>query len=79
MSIAIDSFHGLQWKGAVESLSPATGAEYSVLPPQNATGNWIKVVQRVPIRISLQPDHAEKMLRAGMSAVVEIDTHSSTQ
>jgi membrane fusion protein (multidrug efflux system) len=74
VNITIDSYPGVHWKGAVESLSPATGAEYSVLPPQNATGNWIKVVQRVPIRISVQPEHNDRMLRAGMSAVVEIDT-----
>jgi membrane fusion protein (multidrug efflux system) len=77
VSIAIDSYPGMHWEGVVESLSPATGAEYSVLPPQNATGNWIKVVQRVPIRISLQPDHRDKILRAGMSVVVEIDTRRS--
>jgi membrane fusion protein (multidrug efflux system) len=76
VSIAIDSYPGVKWEGQVESLSPATGAEYSVLPPQNATGNWIKVVQRVPIRISLKQDHSDRMLRAGMSAVVEIDTRS---
>ena len=75
--IAIDSYPGMHWEGAVESLSPATGAEYSVLPPQNATGNWIKVVQRVPIRISVKPEHEDRVLRAGMSAVVEIDTRPS--
>lgn len=79
VSVAIDTYPDLRWQGAVESLSPATGAEYSVLPPQNATGNWIKVVQRVPVRIRLQPAHPDRVLRAGMSAVVEIDTHADAR
>ena len=61
----------------IESLGAATGAEFSVLPPQNATGNWIKVVQRVPIRIRLKPNEQEHVLRAGMSATVEIDTRAN--
>jgi len=75
--ITIDAYPGLSWEGHVESLSPASGAEYSVLPPQNATGNWIKVVQRIPVRIRLHPHEAGPVLRAGMSAVVKIDTHQS--
>jgi hypothetical protein len=43
------------WKGVVESISPATGAEFAILPPQNASGNWVKVVQRLPVRIRLEP------------------------
>ncbi|MCY1451781.1 Multidrug export protein EmrA [compost metagenome] len=58
----------------MESLSPATGSEFSVLPAQNATGNWVKVAQRVPVRIHLQPGADLPRLRAGLSAVVEIDT-----
>jgi membrane fusion protein (multidrug efflux system) len=77
VDITIDSYPDLHWKGIVESLSAATGAEFSLLPAQNATGNWIKVVQRVPIRIKLQPNPANPVLRAGMSANVQIDTHSS--
>jgi membrane fusion protein, multidrug efflux system len=49
-----------------------------LLPPQNATGNWIKVVQRVPIRIKLQRNHQDPVLRAGMSANIQIDTRSSS-
>ncbi len=74
VDITIDAFPDRHWKGAVESLNAATGAEYSILPPQNATGNWIKVVQRVPIRISLHPNEADPVLRAGMSARIKIDT-----
>ncbi|MEZ5504380.1 MAG: HlyD family secretion protein [Halioglobus sp.] len=77
VDITIDAFPDLRWKGTVKSVSAATGAEYSVLPPQNATGNWIKVVQRVPVRIALQVNEASPPLRAGMSANVEIDTRSS--
>ncbi len=77
VDITIDAYPDIHWKGTVESLSAATGAEFSVLPPQNATGNWIKVVQRVPIRINLQPNQADPVLRAGMSAYVQIDTGSS--
>jgi membrane fusion protein (multidrug efflux system) len=81
VDITIDAYPGHQWRGNVESFSAATGAEYSVLPPQNATGNWIKVVQRVPVRIKLQmqqAQHSEQALRAGMSADVEIDTRAPT-
>lgn len=77
VDITIDSYPDIHWQGRVESLGAATGAEYSVLPPQNATGNWIKVVQRVPIRIRLQSNPQDRVLRAGMSANVEIDTHAS--
>jgi membrane fusion protein (multidrug efflux system) len=58
----------------VESLSPATGAEFAVLPPQNATGNWVKVVQRLPVKLRLAPQAGEPTLRAGMTATVRIDT-----
>jgi membrane fusion protein (multidrug efflux system) len=58
----------------VESISPATGAEFSLLPPQNATGNWVKVVQRVPVKLLIQPKEGTPPLRAGISVVVEIDT-----
>ncbi len=74
VDITVDAYPGLHWKGAVESLNAATGAEYSILPPQNATGNWIKVVQRVPIRIKLEQNPADPILRAGMSAYIKIDT-----
>ena len=70
----VDAYPGVDWKGVVARISPATGSEFMVLPPQNATGNWIKVVQRVPVRIEfdLAPGHPE--LRAGMTATVSVDT-----
>lgn len=78
VDITIDAFPDRSWKGTVQSFSAATGAEYSLLPPQNATGNWVKVVQRLPIRIKLLPNQEDPVLRAGMSAYVEIDTRTSS-
>jgi len=72
--IHIDTYPGITWRGIVDSLSPATGAEFSVLPAQNATGNWVKIAQRVPIRIKLDPGVRHSQLRAGLSATVDIDT-----
>lgn len=74
VAIEIDAYPGHRWRGTVASLSAGTGAEFSLLPAQNATGNWVKVVQRVPVRIAVRPDPRGPVLRAGMSAVVEIDT-----
>jgi len=58
----------------VESISPATGAEFAILPAQNASGNWVKVVQRLPVRLRLLERPGEPPLRAGMTAYVSIDT-----
>ena len=74
-----DTFSKNIWNGKVESISPATGAEFSILPPQNSSGNWVKVVQRVPVRISIgkmveESNQADKELRMGMSVSVKIDT-----
>ena len=74
VSIHIDTYPDVKWKGTVDSLSPATGAEFSVIPAQNATGNWVKIAQRVPVRIRLELTPDQPILRAGLSAVVEIDT-----
>ena len=59
------------------AVSPGTGAQFSILPPQNATGNWVKVVQRVPVRIAFDKDEDTRLLRSGMSVNVDIDTHHS--
>ncbi len=72
--VTIDAYPGREWQATVTSLSPATGTEFSVLPAQNATGNWVKVVQRVPIRLAVQMPADAPPLRTGMSATVEIDT-----
>lgn len=74
VSVHIDTYPDRAWKGRVQSLSPATGAEFSVIPPQNATGNWVKIAQRVPVRIAIDMPADAPVLRAGLSAVVEIDT-----
>jgi membrane fusion protein (multidrug efflux system) len=62
------------WDAVVESISPATGAEFAILPPQNASGNWVKVVQRIPVRLEILAHPGQPPLRAGMSATIEIDT-----
>jgi membrane fusion protein (multidrug efflux system) len=72
--IYVDTFPGHVFHGKVVAVSPGTGAQFAILPPQNASGNWVKVVQRVPVRIELDRDQSTSKLRAGMSATVEIDT-----
>ena len=74
VSVEIDSYPGRQWRGTVQSISQATGAEFSVLPPQNASGNWVKITQRIPLRIAIEPRTNDPPLRAGMTATVAIDT-----
>jgi membrane fusion protein (multidrug efflux system) len=74
VDITVDAYPGRIWKGKVESISPASGAEFSILPPQNASGNWVKVVQRIPVRISLEQKEGYPTLASGMSVVVDIDT-----
>jgi membrane fusion protein, multidrug efflux system len=77
VSMEVDTFPGRIFRGAVTSVSPGTGAQFAILPPQNASGNWVKVVQRVPVRIVFAPDQDTKYLRSGMSVTVEIDTGRS--
>jgi len=72
--VKVDTYPGREWQGTVESVSPATGAQFSVLPPQNATGNWVKIVQRIPVRVALEVGPQDPQLIAGMSAEVTIDT-----
>jgi membrane fusion protein (multidrug efflux system) len=76
-TLEVDSFPNHTFTGTVVSVSPGTGAQFSILPPENATGNWVKVVQRVPVRIAFDKDEDTHLLRAGMSVVVSIDTHHS--
>lgn len=73
-TITVDAYPTAEWKARVSSIAPATGAEFSILPPQNATGNWVKVVQRVPVRLEILENGNGPELRAGMSVVVTIDT-----
>jgi membrane fusion protein (multidrug efflux system) len=74
VDVVVDSYPNQVFKGTVTSLSPGTGAQFAILPPQNASGNWVKVVQRVPLRITLDGNQDTRNLRAGMSANVWIDT-----
>jgi membrane fusion protein (multidrug efflux system) len=74
VSITVDAFPDRAWTGKVAAISPGTGAQFSILPPQNAAGNWIKIVQRVPMRIEFASGQDLRRLRAGMSTTVEIDT-----
>ena len=77
--VEVDAFPGEEFSGVVESLSPASGAEFSLLPPDNATGNFTKIVQRVPVKIILDRDHPLlDRLRPGMSVIASIDTRSSS-
>ena len=74
VAISVDAFPARRWAGVVGAISPGTGAQFSILPPQNAAGNWIKIVQRVPVRIEFAPGQDLRRLRSGMSALIEIDT-----
>jgi membrane fusion protein (multidrug efflux system) len=75
VAVSVDMFPGLRFRGHVDSLAPASGQEFALLPPDNATGNFTKVVQRIPVKIVLDPIHAPaNVLRAGMSVVTTIDT-----
>lgn len=80
VSIRADILPGREFHGRIESLAPATGAQFSVLPPENATGNFTKIVQRVPVRVRLDPgDSAFGALRPGLSVVARVDTQPSTE
>jgi membrane fusion protein (multidrug efflux system) len=74
VTVTIDTYPDYVWHGTVSDVSPASGAEFAILPPQNASGNWIKVVQRIPLRVTLDAPQDAPPLRAGMSAIVDIDT-----
>ena len=65
---------GVEFKGRVESISPASAAAFSMLPPENKTGNWVKVTQRIPVRIALPPRDPRHPYRVGASCDVEINT-----
>jgi membrane fusion protein (multidrug efflux system) len=76
VTVEVDAFPDHVFRGTVGSLSPGTGAQFAILPPQNATGNFVKVVQRVPVRITFDSnDRLVGRLKAGMSSYVSIDTN----
>jgi membrane fusion protein, multidrug efflux system len=73
-TVELDAFPGKVFGAHVDSIGAGTGSEFSLLPAQNATGNWVKVVQRVPVRVRLDERLPDVSLRAGLSAEVEVDT-----
>ena len=74
-TISIDAYPGHVWHGVLQSTAPATDQEFAILPAQNSSGNWVKVVQRVPLRVAIDTGANDPPLSAGMSAEVSIDTH----
>lgn len=74
-TVEVDTYPDVEFHAKVASLSPGTGLTFSLLPPENATGNWVKVVQRLPVRLSLDNIDPGTPLHAGLSVTVEVDTH----
>jgi membrane fusion protein (multidrug efflux system) len=74
VDVTVDTYPGRTWKAKVEAVAPNSGSEFSVLPAQNTSGNWVKVVQRIPVRIKVEHADGDPELRAGMSVVADIDT-----
>ena len=75
VTVTVDTYPDLEWHGTVESISPAAAQEFALLPAQNTSGNWVKVVQRIPMRVRLDTsDKSRPALRAGMSVEVDVDT-----
>jgi membrane fusion protein, multidrug efflux system len=73
-TVEIDTYPGVEFAAKVVSLSPGTGLTFSLLPPENATGNWVKVVQRLPVRLALEKYDPDLLLHAGLSVSVDVDT-----
>jgi membrane fusion protein, multidrug efflux system len=73
-TVTVDTYPDTEWRGSVESVSPAAAQEFSLLPAQNTSGNWVKVVQRVPLRVRVDTSGEGPPLRAGMSVAVDVDT-----
>ena len=74
VTIEVDSYPGIEWTGAVESISPASASSFSLLPAENTSGNWVKVVQRIPMRVRVDLQPGQPPLRVGMSVEVSVNT-----
>jgi membrane fusion protein, multidrug efflux system len=74
VDVTVDTYPGRTWSGVVESIMPNSGSEFAVLPAQNTSGNWVKVVQRIPVRIHVDRHPGDPDLRTGMSVEASIDT-----
>ena len=72
--VYVDTYPGAVWKGTVDSISPASAASFSLLPAQNTSGNWVKVVQRIAMRVKIDTPPDQPQLRAGMSVTLDVDT-----
>jgi len=74
VDVTIDTYPGCTWHGTLQAVSAASGSAFSPLPAENTSGNWVKVVQRIPVRVKLDKSSCNQELRAGMSAIISIDT-----
>lgn len=74
VDVTVDTYPGCKWQGEVQAISAASGSSFSPLPAENASGNWVKVVQRIPVRIKLGKSNCNSVLRVGMSTFISIDT-----
>ena len=74
VTVTVDTYPGEAWHGTVASVSPASTASFSLLPAQNTSGNWVKVVQRIAMQVNVETPAGKPPLRAGMSVVVDVDT-----
>jgi len=72
--VEVDSYPGQQWMGTVDSISPASASSFSLLPAENTSGNWVKVVQRIPMRVSVANAPGKPQLRVGMSVELSVAT-----
>jgi membrane fusion protein, multidrug efflux system len=80
VTIAVDAYGHRKFAGIVDSISPAAGSVFTLLPPDNATGNFTKIVQRLPVRVRVPRDVARQdLLRAGMSVYATVDTHEAAK
>jgi membrane fusion protein (multidrug efflux system) len=73
-TIDVDMYPGVEWSGTVESISPASASSFALLPAQNSSGNWVKVVQRIPLRVRVDNSPDKPPLRVGMSVELSVDT-----
>jgi membrane fusion protein, multidrug efflux system len=73
-TVEVDSYPGVDWTGTVESISPASSSSFSLLPAENSSGNWVKVVQRIPLRVRIENQPGKPELRVGMSVQLYVDT-----
>jgi membrane fusion protein (multidrug efflux system) len=74
VAITVDTYPGCKWQGHIDSVSAGSDSSFSALPAENASGNWVKVVQRIPVRVAIDKSQCDRPLRAGMSTVISIDT-----